>query len=30
MGKTIVLNLNHINIKGDVLDVGEALELYTI
>ena len=24
MGKTIVLNLNHINIKGDVLDVGES------
>ena len=24
MGKTIVLNLNHINIKGDVRDVGES------
>ena len=24
MGKTIVLNLNHININGDVLDVGES------
>ena len=24
MGKTIVLNLNHINIKGDVLDVDES------
>ena len=23
MGKTIVLNLSHINIRGDVLDVGE-------
>ena len=24
MGKTIVLNLSHINIRGDVLDVGES------
>ncbi|MCQ2969079.1 MAG: hypothetical protein MJ191_02960 [Clostridium sp.] len=24
MGKTIILNLSHINIRGDVLDIGES------